>query len=154
MSGVEILGTREEILASVYAALQGINTTNGYANNATSVQRQYVGIREYQGFDLAVESGSRTTNVPILQDLYRKAFTFNIVGVVVDKEFVGADRSIVTTTESCIRDVELAIKSNPYCSIDSVPKAYQVVITSVDTNYIPPTAAFVIGVSVLFLDTR
>lgn len=154
MPSTPILGTREEILKSIYNDLVAITTANGYAITVNQVIRQYEGLPDYKQYNLLIESGSESTEEWLLQDLVKKTFTVSIVGICVDETYTGAQRNVVTTTEAFLREVEKALKANPYRTLSGTAKAYLSLISNVTTEYMASQGFFVVALTTTYFDTQ
>ena len=155
MSNNPVYGTREEILQSIYNDLVSIVEGDDYSITVDKVIRQFEGLADYKEYTLAIDSGAETQNEWLLSNLVKKTFTVSIIGVKIDENFdVNENRTIVTTTEEFIRNVEKALLANPYRSVNDEPKAYLSQIASTTVMYNPPTASFVIALTTTFLDTQ
>jgi hypothetical protein len=155
MANNPIYGTREEILQSIYNDLVGIVEGDVFSITVDKVIRQFEGLSDYKEYTLAIDSGAQTQNEWLLADLVKKTFTVSIIGVKIDEGFnVDGSRTIVTTTEEFIRNVEKALLLNPKRSVNAEPKAYLSLIANTTVMYSPPTASFVIALTVTFLDVQ
>lgn len=148
-AGTPIVGTREEILQSIYNDCAAIATTSGFSQNVKVAIRQFQGFTATDSPGIIIDTGSDDTPEYLLQDLSKNVMRTAVIGFVYSN-----DLDLATKVEAWMRDVQRAILLNPYRSISGVPKAWTSVIDAKGTMYSGTLGRFLINLQTTFFDSR
>lgn len=148
-AGTAILGTREEVLQSLYNDCAAISTAGGFGSTVSVIIRQFQGFPETGSPGIIIDTGSDSQPEYLLADLVKRKVTTSIIGFVYSE---AAD--IATKLEAWMADVQRAIVANPYRSISGTPKAWVSNIVTEGTMYSGTLGRFVLVVESIVYGVR
>jgi hypothetical protein len=152
-----ILGTREEILASLFSDLSSIQIVNGFSLDVGLVIRQFEGFNGWNTTTIAIDSAAESKVTPLLKDLHHESMTIIVVGATFSEEWTNdttPQRVISTQGEAFVKAMKDAVMRNPFRTINGQEKALHTYILRTDANINPPMAAYVLTVLVEFTATN
>lgn len=153
-TNVEQLGTREEIVQSLLADLQGISIANSYTFDVDKVVGYSEPFDELSYRQLRIESGVACPEVSILSDLHRKTVNLTVSGQVFVQGWAASMENLRTETEALLLAVCQAIRLNPTRLLNGTAKAYNSTISNTGTDYEPPRGHLRVDLKVVYYDTK
>lgn len=147
--GTPILGSREEVVQSLFLDCSAISTAAGFTQAVKVIIRQFQGFPEMDSPGIIIDTGSDSTPEWFLQDLAKRTVTTTIIGFVYDDT-----STLATKLETWMADVQRAIVLNPYRTISGTPKAWTSQVKGEGTMYSGTLGRFAMVIETQIFGTR